>query len=78
MEETTQDTKSTEYRCPLCMVHDAVMTATNEFRSSKTGRHLKKSRKELLLAVRSMLDTCIEHLVPEEEEEETITRVEVD
>jgi hypothetical protein len=79
MEQTQTKEKESkpEAKCPLCVMQEMMMGAAAEFRASEVGQHLMNSKREFLLAMRSMLDKCIERLETEEEEE-TVTRVEVD
>ena len=51
-----------ETRCPLCELFDAMTARCDRMRSSTFAQHLRNAQKEVLLAVRSVIDERIESL----------------
>ena len=48
---------------------DLLDAAVSEFRDSEVGKHLRKAKRETLMAVRSAVDQCLERLDSGEEGE---------
>jgi hypothetical protein len=51
-----------DVRCPVCELLECLSGQAARARTSKFAQHLRAARKEVLLAVRSMLDERIEAL----------------
>lgn len=51
-----------EVRCPLCELFDTMTAGCDRMRSSTFAQHLRNARKEVLLAVRSVIDERIDSL----------------
>lgn len=55
-------TESGDRICPFCLLTDTLHAAVEDFRESAVGKHLCNAEKEVLLAMRSAIDECIDSL----------------